>query len=287
MKSAVITGVSTGIGFAAAAELLNKGYKVFGSVRSESDANRLQRLWGASFIPLIFDVSDDAAVRQSYGLVKDALNGETLTALINNAGIAHSGPIQFFSLESMKEQLEINVIGLLRTTQVFLPLLGGIKEKVVNPGKVINISSVSGIITTPFMGPYCASKFALESLSDAMRREFSVYGIKVVVVQPGPVKTEIWRKAKEQVDEYPENIFSPLLANRAEIVDRRSKNALPVEKVAILLREIIENSKPKDRYLITANKFMIQLARRLPIWLQDKLLIKMLLKDRTLLSPKK
>lgn len=282
MKSVVITGVSTGIGFAAAAELLNKGYKVFGSVRTESDANRLQRLWGPAFVPLIFDVSDDSAVRQSAGLVRDALNGETLTALINNAGIAHSGPIQFFSLDNMKEQLDINVIGLLRTTQLFLPLLGGIKEKVADPGKVINISSVSGIITTPFMGPYCASKFAVESLSDAMRREFSVYGIKVVVVQPGPIKTEIWRKAKEQVDEYPDNIFSPLLANRAEIVDKRSKNALPVEKVAILLREIIENKRPKDRYLITANKSMIQFARRLPIWLQDRLLIKMLLKDNGL-----
>ncbi len=282
MKSVVITGVSTGIGFAAAEELLNKGYKVFGSVRSESDANKLQRLWGAAFVPLIFDVCDDAAVRQSAGLLKDALQGETLTALINNAGIAHSGPIQFFSLESMKEQLEINVIGLLRTTQVFLPLLGGTKETVSNPGKVINISSVSGIITTPFMGPYCASKFAVESLSDAMRREFSVYGIKVVVVQPGPIKTEIWRKAKEQVDEYPDNIFSPLLANRTKIVDKRSKNALPVEQVAVLLREIIENKKPRDRYLITSNKSMIQIARRLPTWLQDRLLIKMLLKDNGL-----
>lgn len=279
MKSVVITGVSTGIGFAAAAELLNKGYKVFGSVRSESDANRLQRLWGPEFVPLIFDISNDAAVRQAAGLVKDALKGATLTALINNAGIAHSGPIQFFSLDNMREQMEINVLGLLRTTQLFLPLLGGIKEKVKTPGKVINISSVSGIITTPFMGPYCASKFAVESLSDAMRREFSVYGIKVVVVQPGPIKTEIWRKAKEQVDEYPDNIFSPLLANRSAIVDKRSKNALPVEKVATLLREIIENKKPRDRYLITPNKPMVQLARRLPVWLQDKLLIKMLLKD--------
>jgi short-subunit dehydrogenase len=282
MKTVVITGVSTGIGFAAAAELLNKGYKVFGSVRTESDANRLQRLWGTAFIPLIFDVRDDSAVRQSAGIVRDALQGETLTALINNAGIAHSGPIQFFSLDNMREQLEINVIALLRTTQVFLPLLGGIKEKVASPGKVINISSVSGIITTPFMGPYCASKFAVESLSDVMRREFSVYGIKVVVVQPGPIKTEIWRKAKEQVDEYPENIFSPLLANRSEIVDKRSKNALPVEQVAVLLREIIENKKPRDRYLITPNKPMVQFARRLPIWLQDRLLIKMLLKDNGL-----
>jgi short-subunit dehydrogenase len=282
MKSVVITGVSTGIGFAAAAELLNKGYKVFGSVRTESDANRLQRLWGTAFIPLIFDVRDDSAVRQSAGIVRDALQGETLTALINNAGIAHSGPIQFFSLDNMREQLEINVIALLRTTQVFLPLLGGITEKVASPGKVINISSVSGIITTPFMGPYCASKFAVESLSDVMRREFSVYGIKVVVVQPGPIKTEIWRKAKEQVDEYPENIFSPLMANRSEIVDKRSKNALPVEQVAILLREIIENKKPRDRYLITPNKPMVQFARRLPIWLQDRLLIKMLLKDNGL-----
>jgi len=276
MKSAVITGASSGIGLAASSLLLKKGYKVFGSVRSESDANRLQRTLGKDFTPLIFDVRDHSGIKQGVGIVRDALQGNTLSLLINNAGIAVSGPVQFVPMDQLKDQLDINVLGLIDVTQQFLPLLGGVKEKVENPGRIINISSVSGIVVTPFMGPYCASKFAVEGLSDAMRRELSLYGIKVIVIQPGPIRTEIWRKAKEEDTAYPSSIFDPYLSERDRIIDKRSSGALPVEQVAELILKCAEHSNPDTRYLIAAKPWMIKLVKRLPDKIADYLLLKMM-----------
>jgi len=276
MKSAVITGASTGIGLATSTLMIEKGYLVFGSVRSESDANKLQRALGKNFVPLIFDVRDDSGIRQAVGIVRDVLKGNTLSVLINNAGVAVSGPMQFVPMDQMKEQLDINVLGLLSVTQQFLPLLGGVEEKVPNPGRIINISSVSGRLVTPFMGPYCASKFAVEAMSDALRRELSLYGIKVIVVQPGPIKTEIWRKAKEDNTSYPNTIFDPYLKNKEQIIDKRSSGALPVEQVAELLLKATEHPSPNSRYLITARSWIIKLVAKLPDRVADSLLLKMM-----------
>lgn len=276
MKSAVITGASSGIGYETCALLLNKNYKVFGSVRSESDANRLQRAFGRDFTPLVFDVRDESAVTQAVGLVKDALEGNTLSVLINNAGVAVSGPLQLVDLDQLRMQLDINVIGLISVTQKFLPLLGGVQEKVSDPGMIINISSVSGILVTPFMGPYAASKFAVEAISDALRRELSLYGIKVVNVQPGPIKTEIWRKAKEEDTSFPSTIYDPYLKNRDKIIDKRSNSALPVQNVAGLLYDIIQSNSPETRYLIAPKNWQIKLVKMLPDKWADKLLLKMM-----------
>lgn len=276
MKSAVITGVSSGIGYETCALLLNKNYKVFGSVRTEADANRLQRAFGRDFTPLIFDVRDESAINQAVGLVRDALKGNTLSVLINNAGVAVSGPLQLVDLEQIRVQLDINVIGLISVTQKFLPLLGGVREKVIDPGMIINISSVSGIVVTPFMGPYAASKFAVEAISDALRRELSLYGIQVVNVQPGPIKTEIWRKAKEDDTSFPSTIYDPYLKNRDKIIDKRSDSALPVQNVAGLLLEIIRSNSPDTRYLIAPKNWQIKLVKMLPDKWADKLLLKMM-----------
>lgn len=277
MKRAVITGASTGIGYATTALLLNNNFHVFGSVRNEADANRLQRAFGRQFTPLIFDVTDESSIRQAAGLVRDALAGSTLDVLINNAGIAVSGPLQFVPLDQFRQQLDVNVTGLLTVTQAFLPLLGGIKEKVDQPGRIINISSVSGVFVTPFMGPYCASKFAVEAMSDALRRELALYGIKVVSVQPGPIKTEIWRKAKAENTSYPDSIYQPYLKDRDKIIDKRSKNALPVEDVAELLYKIILHNSPKTRYLIASNSFQIKFIKWLPDKWADNIVFKVLL----------
>lgn len=271
MKSVVITGASTGIGYAAAARLTAAGYTVFGSVRNEADANRLQRQLGAGFIPLIFDVTDDAGVKQAAALVRDRLQGQTLTALVNNAGIAVSGPVQCVPLERFRDQMEVNVLGLIRCTQEFLPLLGGTLPLSGTPGRVINISSVSGFLTTPFMGPYCMSKYAVESLSDALRRELVLYGIKVVVIQPGPIRTEIWQKALEDKTEFPGTIYDPYTRNREEIVTKRSAGALPVGRVAQLIQKAIEHSRPRPRYLIAPSRGLIILVRMLPARLADRL----------------
>ena len=190
MKTVVVTGVSTGIGHAAARVLLDKGFKVFGSVRSEADAAKLKHELGAHFTPLIFDVIDVAAVAEAAEQVRAALAGKTLYGLVNNAGIAVPGPLLHIRIDDFRRQLEVNLTGQLIVIQNFAPLLDG-----ANPGRIVMISSVSGQNAAPFVGPYSTSKFGLEGFSESLRRELMVYGIDVIVIAPGAIATPIWDKA--------------------------------------------------------------------------------------------
>ncbi|MBA4210573.1 MAG: oxidoreductase, partial [Parvibaculum sp.] len=197
MKSVVVTGVSTGIGNAAARVLAKKGFRVFGSVRKEADAAALKKDLGESFVPLVFDVTDEAGVARAAAEVRAALGGEKLAGLVNNAGIAVSGPLIDLDPDEFRKQMEVNVTGPFLVTQAFAPLLGTDRALKGEPGRIVNISSVAGIRAMPFLGPYAASKFALEGFSEALRRELMMFGIDVVVIGPGPVKTAIWDKAEE------------------------------------------------------------------------------------------
>src|SRR5215471_15009628 len=162
MKSVVVTGSSTGIGWGAAKVLIKKGFRVFGSVRKAADGERLQKEFGANFVPILFDVTDQAAVNRAAEQVASALGGETLFGLVNNAGIAVAGPLLYLKIDEFRHQLEVNVTGQVITTQAFAPLLGADRSRTGKPGRVVMISSVGGKNATPFMGPYNASKFALE-----------------------------------------------------------------------------------------------------------------------------
>ena len=152
MRSVVITGVSTGIGYASAAELCRRGYRVFGSLRHADQAAQLQHEWGANFTPLLFDVTDANVVRKAAAEVKDALGDAGLSALVNNAGISNPGPLSAQSPDIVRQHFEVNVIGVLHAVQAFLPLLRGAKGAPSPPGRIVNISSVSGRIAYPFMG---------------------------------------------------------------------------------------------------------------------------------------
>src|SRR5215831_14293661 len=199
MRTVVITGASTGIGHATAKLLLDKGFKVFGSVRKQADAERLRGEFGASFAPLLFDVTDEAAVLAAAREVRAALKGETLFGLVNNAGIAVAGPVLELSADEFRRQMDVNVIGPVIATQAFGPLLGADPQLKGAKGRIVMISSVAGKNGNPLMAPYCTSKHAIEGLSESLRRELMLYGIDVVIVAPGAVKTPIWSKA-EQVD---------------------------------------------------------------------------------------
>ena len=185
MKSIVITGVSTGIGWGAAKVAIQKGFRVFGSVRKAADAQRLSAEFGPNFTPLIFDVTDEAAVAAAARQVREALGGETLFGLVNNAGVAVAGPLLHLPIAEFRQQIEINLTGAVIVTQAFAPLLGADKDLKGPPGRIVNISSVGGRNATPFMAPYNASKFALEGLSESLRRELMLFGIEVIVVAPG------------------------------------------------------------------------------------------------------
>ena len=195
MQSVVITGASTGIGFAAAKLLLARGFRVFGSVRKQADADRLKSEFGANFIPLVFDVTDEAAVFAAAREVRAALEGQTLAGLVNNAGIAVAGPLLEISSDQFRKQMEVNVIGPVIATQAFGPLLGSDPSLKGPKGRIVMISSVAGRNGNPLTAAYSASKHAIEGLSESLRRELMLFGIDVIIVAPGAVKTPIWGKA--------------------------------------------------------------------------------------------
>src|ERR1700686_3275899 len=184
MKSIVVTGSSTGIGWGIAKVLIGKGFRVFGSVRKAADGERLSREFGPNFMPLIFDVTDVAAVAEAADQVAAALGGETLFGLVNNAGIAVAGPLLYLKLDEFRQQIEINLTGQLIVTQAFAPLLGADRSRKGEAGRIVMISSVGGKNANPFLGPYNASKFGLEGMAEALRRELMIFGIDVIVVAP-------------------------------------------------------------------------------------------------------
>ena len=252
MRSVVITGASTGIGWACAKLLLDKGFRVFGSVRKEADAERLQTEFGANFKPLMFDVTDEAAVLAAAREVRAALDGETLAGLVNNAGIAVAGPVLELAADQFRRQMEVNVIGPIIATQAFGPLLGAGAALKGPHGRIVMISSVAGRNGNPLSGAYSASKHAIDGLSESLRREMMLFGIDVIIVAPGAVKTPIWGKAEEvDISSYKNSPFYPALKKVREVMLQFGKNGLPAETIAETVFEALTTAKPKVRYQIT------------------------------------
>lgn len=274
MKNIVITGASTGIGFSTAKALINKGYRVFGSVRKEADAQRLKQELGKNFEPLYFDVTDEAAVKKEAARLEQMIGNEGLVALVNNAGIAVIGPMMHLPLDEMRKQLEVNVIGLLCTTQAFLPLLGAKKNCPHAPGRVLNISSVAGKVSNPFMGAYAASKHAVEAISNALRIELQLYGIDVVVIGPGVVKTPIWEKGEEvNMEQYKETDYYSAGMKFKKFVLKMAQTGHEQEEFGKMMVDIIEKPNPKVRYSIVYHKLQNWILPRL---LPTKMLNKMI-----------
>ena len=257
MKSVVITGVSSGIGFSGADILCQAGYKVYGSVRKEEDAQPLLTKYPKNFTPLIFDVRDEEAIEKSSDFVKADLSksGHHLVGLVNNAGVALGGPFKYLDTDTFRKQLEINVLGVVSVTRNFLNLLGAYTGS-KDPGKIIMISSVSGHRAYPYMSPYTASKFALEGMSDSLRRELMMYGIDVILIEPGPVKSEIWAKAPD-IDSNPfiDTEYEESLRTFYKQVIGKANDALDTNIIGNAIKSIIENSNPKTRYVYTKDKF--------------------------------
>ena len=196
-KNILITGVSTGIGYDLAKVFLSSGYKVYGSVRKQEDADRLASQLKENFQAVIFDVTDFSEVDKAAKRLEAEIGEEGLAGLVNNAGIAVAGPFIDLSIEDFKHQFDVNVFGMIKVTQSFLPLLGARPDHSSLPGKIVQISSVSGRMGMPFVSAYVGSKYALEGISESMRKELLLYGIDVVLIEPGPIKTPIWRKSMD------------------------------------------------------------------------------------------
>jgi NAD(P)-dependent dehydrogenase (short-subunit alcohol dehydrogenase family) len=276
-RSVVVTGVSTGIGWGAVKVLTGHGFHVFGSVRKQADADRLKQDFGDAFTPLIFDVTDAAAAQAAAETVRQALGGQTLAGLVNNAGIAVAGPLLHLPVDDLRRQLEINVIGVLITTQAFGPLLGAEPGLQGPKGRIVNISSVGGRNASPFVGPYSASKFALEGLSESLRRELLIHGIDVVVVAPGAVATPIWDKADEvDTSLYAQTVFAPALERIKAYMLELGKKGLPPEAIGEAIHTALTTAKPKHRYVVSPSPFEVFMTEVLPRRTMDRIVGKRL-----------
>ena len=263
-KSVVVTGVSTGIGWGATKVLVKKGFHVFGNVRKAADGERLKAEFGDAFTPLLFDVTDEAAVRAGARQVEAALGGQTLAGLVNNAGIAVAGPVLHLPIEDFRRQLEVNVTAMVTVTQAFAPLLGAESPARKDPGRIVNISSVGGKTANPFMAPYCASKFAVEGLSESLRRELLPFGVDVIVIAPGAVATPIWSKADEQdITPYANTVYAAPLARLQAYMQGLGKSGLPPERIGEAIHTALTTAKPKVRYTVSPDPFQTFMSENL------------------------
>jgi NADP-dependent 3-hydroxy acid dehydrogenase YdfG len=274
-RAVLVTGVSSGIGLAIAEDLLGRGYQIFGSVRRLEDGASLQRQWPDAFVPLVFDVTDANALPGVVAQVREKLAGRDLTALVNNAGMNLVGPLMHQPLADVRRVFEVNVFGMLAVTQAFLPLLGARRGRTGPAGRVVNMGSVSGAITVPFMGTYSATKHAVEAVSQALRRELSMYGIEVSTIEPGMVRSKLGEKRLlEKVEErYAQTDYTAWLAQFDRSIAVQEDNAPPADKVTAAVRHAIESPKPRTRYPLDP---IWKIGRLLPDRVFDKMIFKAL-----------
>jgi NAD(P)-dependent dehydrogenase (short-subunit alcohol dehydrogenase family) len=269
----VITGASTGIGRACALDLGARGFRVFAGVRRDADGEQLAAA-GPNITPLLIDVTDQASIAAAARTVGDAVGEQGLHGLVNNAGIAVSGPLEFIPLEELRRQLEVNLVGQIAVTQALLPLLRAAR------GRIVNVGSIGGRLALPFLGPYAASKFAMEGLSDSMRRELAPHGVRVCLIEPGAIATSIWERGNAAADVLieqmpPEGMAlygDDMLRARAG-ADQRAREAIPPAEVADVVAHAMTSGRPRTRYLVgRPAKIMATLARVLPDRALDRLI---------------
>lgn len=271
LRAVLITGASTGIGRECALRLDARGFQVFATVRKESDAESLKKEASDRLQAVFLDLTDQASIVQAEKTIAPELSNRGLAGLVNNAGIAVPAPLEFIPLEDLRRQLEINLIGQIAVTQVFLHHLRRAR------GRVINMSSISGQIAMPFISPYAASKFALEAISDALRVELRPWGIHVIIVEPGSIRTPIWEKslgkALQRLNDYPPaaiKYYGKYIQRVINLAESSGRNGLPAEAVSRVVERALNDRLPKTRYVIGRGTRYAILAEKLaPIWLRD------------------
>jgi NAD(P)-dependent dehydrogenase (short-subunit alcohol dehydrogenase family) len=269
----VVTGASTGIGYACALHLDRIGFRVFAGVRRDEDAERLRSNASERLSPVRIDVTDPDSIAAAAREVETALAGDQLAGLVNNAGIAVSGPVEYLPVAEVRKQLEVNFIGQVAVTQAFLPLLRR------SHGRIVNIGSVGGEVALPFLSPYAASKHAIEGFSDSLRREVEPLGLKVAVVRPGAIQSSIWERGNAAADEVlasmpPEahEVYGAAVRRAQAAAAQRAREAIPAQAVADVVEHALTSDKPKSRYVVgRTGKVLVTLERWLPDRVFDRL----------------
>lgn len=265
----LVTGASTGIGEATALLLDQAGFHVFAGVRRTADAEALQSKASNRLVPVMLDVTDQESIQAAIETIAGQAGAAGLAGLVNNAGVAKGGPVEFIPLDAFRLQFEVNVFGQIAVTQACLPLLraGG--------GRIVNIGSVGGLVSTPFQAPYNASKFALEALTDSLRVELRPWGIRVAIIEPGNIATPIWKRSLADFDQMSEGfppetytLYGSAITGVRKYIASKSE-MLPPETVAQAVLHALTAEKPKTRYLIGKDARKLVMLGRLPDRLRD------------------
>ena len=273
LRSVLVTGAARGIGHACARALDARGFRVFAGIRRAADGAVLRAGSDGRIVPVVCDVTDAASIASAARDVAAAVGPAGLWGLVNNAGVVTAGPLEFLPVDALREQFEVNVFGLMALTQACLPLLRAAR------GRVVNVSSVSGRVVSPFSGAYAASKFALEALSDGLRMELSRSGVRVVVVQPGAVHTPLWSVSRDRAvalaARYPADArrhYGRLLDRLADV--RVPDRAIPADRVAVVVARALTRRWPRTRYRVGWDaRVGTALARLLPGRVLDALIL--------------
>jgi NAD(P)-dependent dehydrogenase (short-subunit alcohol dehydrogenase family) len=268
-RAVLVTGASTGIGEACALRLDKHGWRVFAGVRKEADAERLRQQASERLTPLMLDVTNEAQIDAAAQTISGAIGEAGLAGLVNNAGISVNGPLEFLTSEDLRQQLEVNVVGQIAVTRAFLPLIR------VARGRIVNIGSIGGRMATPFLGPYNASKFAIEALTDSLRQELRPWGIHVAVVEPGSITTPLWEKGQQAADDMEQHLpeeaiqlYGKAFAALREAARKFAAAGIPPDEVAKFVEHALTSSRPRTRYIVGRDA---QVQRVIARWVPDRI----------------
>jgi NAD(P)-dependent dehydrogenase (short-subunit alcohol dehydrogenase family) len=263
-RAVVVTGASTGIGAACARYLGEKGLRVFATVRKQGDADRIAALGRPGLKPLLLDVTDAESIAKAARAVEAALQGAGLSGLVNNAGITVDVPLEYVDIGALRHQLEVNSIAPVAVTQAFLPLLRRAR------GRVVNVSSVNGRVASPFSGPYCMSKFALEAFTDCLRQELAGWGMHVASIEPGAIETAMWDKARQadwsaQASPQQVELYGKPYQAFKNFEKQTAAGAVPCETVSQAIFHALTAKRPRTRYLVGRDaRLYVRLAQIFP-----------------------
>lgn len=274
--SVVVTGASSGIGRDAALALDRAGFRVFAGVRRDADADSLRAAASPRLEPIRLDVTDAAAIAAAAKHVEAAVGAAGLAGLVNNAGIGIGAPIEFLDLDELRRQLEVNVVSVVAVTQAFLPAIRRAR------GRIVTVGSIGGRVSQPLVGPYSASKFAIEAITESARMELAPHGIEVALIEPGAIRTEIWDKtesyAQEMLARLPAEasaLYGDAVRSVMKMLAHQKRVAIPPDACSRAILHALTARRPKTRYVVGNDaKMQALFARFLPDRWRDAIVVR-------------
>lgn len=253
-RTFLVTGASTGIGEATARHLDRLGHRVFAGVRTEDAATALRRGASSTLEPVRLDVTDEDQVREVADLVDERVGAAGLDGVVNNAGIARGGPLEFLSLDEWRTQFEVNVIGQVAVTKAVLPMIRRAR------GRIVFVGSVAGRVAPALMAPYAASKHAIEAVGESLRHELRPWGIRTIVVEPGVVQTPIWQKGRataarleDELGDEADRLYRDAMDELEAGLVENEEGGVPAQEVAEVIERALLARRPRARYLVGAD----------------------------------